>query len=67
MLLTNQRKSLGTQFEKWCMGQNVPCCSVSMLVFLEGKEMLNENKVREFLATNTDTSEPLDGLKNFEV
>ena len=67
MITFIQRKRLATQFEKWCKENSVLCCATSMVSFLQGNGLLNEDTVREYLKAETDSKEPLAGLQEFKV
>jgi prenyltransferase beta subunit len=65
MIIFGQRKKIAAQFEKWCAEHGVQCCALSMIGFLQGLDLLNEEKVYEYLKTIDISNEEANGLKNF--
>lgn len=67
MLIFSQRKKLAAKFEQWCKEGDILCCATSMVGFLQGYDLLNEEKVAEYLTTIDKPDEKHNGLKEFTV
>lgn len=65
MILFSQRKKIATEFEKWCKDNSIPCCAVSMMGFLQGNDLLDEDKLLEYLNTVDIPNSELNGLQEF--
>lgn len=49
MLFFTQRKKLATHFEAWCKENGILNSALSMVGFLQGEGLLDEEKVMEYL------------------
>ena len=67
MLIFSQRKKLAARFEQWCKEGDILCCATAMVGFLQGHDLLDENKVAEYLTTVNAPIEECSGLKEFTV
>lgn len=67
MLFFGQRKKLAAKFEQWCKENNILCCATSMVGFLQGNDLLNEERITEYLTAIDKPDEKHNGLKEFTV
>lgn len=66
MIVFGQRKRIAAQFEKWCDENNIPCCALSMIGYLQGMDLLDEDKVFKYLETIDVKADGVVGIQEFE-
>lgn len=52
MFYFSQRLKLARLFEKWCLNNNLLNCPQNVVAFLDGNNLINEEKCLEFLKVN---------------
>lgn len=65
MIFFNHRKKLGELYKQWTIDNHVLDCPSSVVSFLQIKGLLNEEKVRDYLAVKT--SSIIDGKGNSSI
>lgn len=65
MLFFNHRRRLAMQFESWCKENGILYCAQSMVAFLQGEGLLDEEKVMEYLKKVEDPNEHTSGIQKF--
>ena len=65
MIFFSHRKKLGELYKQWTIDNHVLDCPSSVVDFLQQKSLLNEEKVRDYLAVKT--SSIIDGKGNSSI
>ena len=66
MIVFGQRKRIAAQFEKWCEENGVVCCALSMIGYLQGMGLLDEDKVFKYLESIDAKADGVAGIKEFK-